>query len=110
MLSPFEWCVATSFYQRSANHVSFYLLFNLRNLFYLIGVAVKLPAATGPAPAAAGRRRHVLQDVEALAKALIVYDFALAQEEQRLDDLLVVRHVHQVLVGRARLLFGNGDV
>ena len=31
-----EWCVATSFYQRSANHVSFYLLFNLRNLFYLI--------------------------------------------------------------------------
>ena len=24
LLSPFEWCVATSFYQRSANHVSFY--------------------------------------------------------------------------------------
>ena len=23
LLSPFEWCVATSFYQRSANHVSF---------------------------------------------------------------------------------------
>ena len=36
MLSPFKWCVATSFYQRSANHVSFYPLFNLRNLFYLI--------------------------------------------------------------------------
>ena len=31
-----EWCVVTSFYQRAANHVSFYLLFNLRNLFYLI--------------------------------------------------------------------------
>ena len=70
-----------------------------------VRVAVKLPAATGPAPAAAGRRGHVLQDVEALAKALIVYDLALAQDEQRLDDLLVVRHVHQVLVGRARLLF-----
>lgn len=68
-------------------------------------VTATLPAATGPAPAAAGRRRHVLQDVEALAKALIVYDLALAQEEQRLDDLLVVRHVHQVFVGRARLLF-----
>ena len=27
--------VATSFYQRSANHVSFYPLVNLRNLFYL---------------------------------------------------------------------------
>ena len=36
LLSPFEWCVATSFYQSSANHVSFYLLFNLRNLLYLI--------------------------------------------------------------------------
>src|SRR5699024_11965277 len=31
-----EWCVATSFYQRTANHVSFYLLFILRNLLYLI--------------------------------------------------------------------------
>ena len=36
MLSPFEWCVATSFYQSSANHVSFFLLFNLRNLLYRI--------------------------------------------------------------------------
>ena len=27
----------TSFYQRVANHVFFYLLFNLRNLLYLIG-------------------------------------------------------------------------
>ena len=33
----FQMVIATtSFYQRSANHVSFYLLFNLRNLFYLI--------------------------------------------------------------------------
>ena len=31
-----EWCVATSFYQSSANHVSFYLFSNLRNLLYLI--------------------------------------------------------------------------
>ena len=31
-----EWCVATSFYQRAANHVFFYPLFNLRNLLYLI--------------------------------------------------------------------------
>ncbi|MDU2195016.1 MAG: hypothetical protein E7E26_04595, partial [Clostridiales bacterium] len=31
-----EWCVATSFYQSSANHVSFYPLLYLRNLFYLI--------------------------------------------------------------------------
>ncbi|WP_337595078.1 hypothetical protein, partial [Ruthenibacterium lactatiformans] len=31
-----EWCVATSFYQSSANHVSFYPLFNLRNLLDLI--------------------------------------------------------------------------
>ena len=31
-----EWCVATSFYQRSANHVSFYAPFYLRNLLYLI--------------------------------------------------------------------------
>ena len=31
-----EWCVVTSFYQSSANHVSFYLFSNLRNLLYLI--------------------------------------------------------------------------
>ena len=31
-----EWCLATSFYQSSANLVSFYPLFFLRNLFYLI--------------------------------------------------------------------------
>ena len=36
LLSPFEWCVATLFYQSSANHVFFYPLFNLRNLLYLI--------------------------------------------------------------------------
>ena len=27
LLSPFEWCVATSFYQRSANHVYFLSIF-----------------------------------------------------------------------------------
>ena len=31
-----EWCVVTSFYQSSANRVSFYPISNLRNLFYLI--------------------------------------------------------------------------
>jgi len=36
-----EWCVATSFYQRAANHVSFYPLFNLRNLSYLILCAIR---------------------------------------------------------------------
>ena len=36
LLSPFEWCVATSFYQRYANHISFYAVFYLRNLLYLI--------------------------------------------------------------------------
>ena len=36
MLSPFEWCVATSFYQRSAFLVPFYPFLNLRNLLYLI--------------------------------------------------------------------------
>jgi len=34
-----EWCVVTSFYQRSANPVSFYL-FKLRNLFYLISDSI----------------------------------------------------------------------
>ena len=41
LLSPFEWCVATSFYQRSANHVSFYF-FNLRNLLYFIHINDKM--------------------------------------------------------------------
>ena len=33
-----EWCVVTSFYQSSANHVYFYAFFFLRNLLYLIPV------------------------------------------------------------------------
>ena len=36
-----EWCVATSFYQSSANHVFFYPLFNLRNLLYLIEISMR---------------------------------------------------------------------
>ena len=36
-----KWCLATSFYQRTANHVSFYLLFILRNLFFLITAEVE---------------------------------------------------------------------
>ena len=32
--------MVTSFYQRSANHVSFYAVFNLRNLLYLILILV----------------------------------------------------------------------
>ena len=35
-----EWCVVTSFYQSSANHVYFYAFFFLRNLLYLIDMAV----------------------------------------------------------------------
>ena len=35
-----EWCVATSFYQSSANHVSFYPIFNLHNLLYLIILSI----------------------------------------------------------------------
>ena len=40
-----EWCVATSFYQSSANHVYFYAVFNLRNLLYFIrqGIEIKAP-------------------------------------------------------------------
>ena len=42
-----EWCIATSFYQNSANHVSFYPLFNLRNLSYLIKIRKRgISAAT----------------------------------------------------------------
>ena len=36
--------VATSFYQRAANHVFFYPLFNLRNLLYLISQRDELTA------------------------------------------------------------------
>ena len=44
-----EWCVMTSFYQRSANRVSFYPFFNLRNLFCLIVNQVsKIPRITMP--------------------------------------------------------------
>ena len=42
-----EWCVVTSFYQRSANHVSFYLFFNLRNLSYLILLYAFNPSNNG---------------------------------------------------------------
>ena len=38
--------IATSFYQRSANHVSFYLLSNLRNLLYLIATLAKKSKAS----------------------------------------------------------------
>ena len=38
----------TSFYQRAANHVFFYLLFNLRNLLYLIALRDSSPLFEGP--------------------------------------------------------------
>ena len=61
--------------------------------------------------AAAGRRAAAvfdcLHDLETLAEALIVHDLALAQKVQRFDDLAVVRHVHQMLVRRPRLLLGR---
>ena len=64
----------------------------------------RLPSPAGSAAARAGRRMQVLQNVEAFAKALIMHDLSFPQEEQRLNDLLVVGHVHQVLIGRSRLL------
>ena len=38
MLSPFEWCVVTSFYQSLQAMSPFFALFNLRNLLYLIEI------------------------------------------------------------------------
>ena len=55
MLSPFEWCVATSFYQRSAFLVPFYPFLNLRNLLYLIRIlliSAYIPQAIAANPAA----------------------------------------------------------
>ena len=43
-----EWCVATSFYQSTANHVSFYILFNLRKLLYIISRCVPEPSVPHP--------------------------------------------------------------
>ena len=40
--------VATSFYQRAANHVFFYPLFNLRNLLYLIFLSDKYDITQHP--------------------------------------------------------------
>ncbi|WP_207723813.1 hypothetical protein, partial [Lawsonibacter hominis] len=51
-----EWCVATSFYQSSANHVSFYPLLYLRNLFYLIKIR-------GPRPACAGWGANFAEEI-----------------------------------------------
>ena len=62
-----------------------------------------------PCAAAGGRAAAVLDrlhDLETFAEALIVYDLALAQKVQRFDDLAVVRHVHQMLIRRPRLLLG----
>ena len=48
LLSPFRMCVATSFYQRSANHVSFYAFLFMRNLLYLRGCGQKVGLSTEP--------------------------------------------------------------
>jgi len=56
-------CVVTSFYQRPANHVSFYLLFNLRNLFYLIGLS-SFSEASSEQKAPGYRRFHKKKKVK----------------------------------------------
>lgn len=60
--------------------------------------------------AAAGRRAAAvfdrLHDFEAFPETLVVHDLALTQKVKRFDDLTVVRHVHEVLVRRARFLLG----
>ena len=66
--------------------------------------SIPSPVAAAGGCAAAGFDR--LHDLEALAEALVVHDLALAQKVQRLDDLAVRCHVHQMLVGRPRFLFG----
>lgn len=68
----------------------------------LLSIPPSCAAAGGCAAAGLDR----LHDLEAFAEALIVHDLALAQKVQRLNDLAVVRHVHQVLVRRPRLLLG----
>ena len=67
--------------------------------------SIPSPVAAAGGCAAAGFDR--LHDLETFAEALIVYDLALAQKVQRFDDLAVVRHVHQMLIRRPRLLLGR---
>lgn len=62
-------------------------------------------AAGAAAFSADGAALQPLENVEAFAEALIMHDFAFAQEVQRLDDLGVGRHVHQMLVCCPRFLF-----
>ncbi len=66
--------------------------------------SIPSPVAAAGGRAAAGLDR--LHDLETFAEALVVHDLALAQKVQRLDDLAVRCHVHQVLIGRPRFLLG----
>ncbi len=63
-----------------------------------------------PVPAAAARGRTTvldrLHDLQTFAEPLIVHDLALAQKRQRLQQLRIVGHVHQVLIRSPRLLLG----
>lgn len=73
---------------------------------------MRLPLITAVAAGAAafsadGAALQPLENVEAFAEALIMHDFAFTQEVQRLDDLGVGRHVHQMLVCCPRFLFGR---
>ena len=61
-------------------------------------------AAAAPFTHGAFLAGHILHDHQALAKALEVVDFTLAQEAKRVDDIRVIRQPHQVLVGDAGLL------
>ncbi len=108
----------TSFYQRAANHVSYY--FFLRNLLYLIGGRQRRVTALSArtqimgdellrnAPGTAGMRK--LPSNRLLAKLLLIqYDMTAAQ--QRVDDRkvfsLVWFHVvdHQAEAVRERNFF-----
>ena len=58
------------------------------------------PAPSGVAAGAgAAAAVDTLDDLHALAEALEVDHLPLPQEVERLQDLLVARHVHQVLIG-----------
>ena len=56
-----EWCVATSFYQRPASHVSFYPLFNLRNLLYLIWDGLQYAVMIRPLFTKKKKRENILR-------------------------------------------------
>ena len=67
------------------------------------------PGVVAAVAAACSCVLQVLNDFEAFAEPLKMYDFALTQEVQRLEDLAVVRHIDEVFVCCARFLLGCND-